>query len=87
MSSFGLFGGGGGGGNALTANPLSQFADTTSAQFAGVISDEVGSGKVILQTSPTLITPVLGVATATSINSAVIGAGLNIYQQQTFGGL
>lgn len=36
-------GGGGGGGDALTTNPLSQFAATTSAQLAGVISDETGS--------------------------------------------
>lgn len=32
--------GGGGGGDALVANPLSQFASTTSSQFKGVISDE-----------------------------------------------
>jgi len=32
-----------GGGDALTANPLSQFASTTSAQLASVISDEIGS--------------------------------------------
>lgn len=31
-------------GDALVANPLSQFASTTSAQLRGVISDEVGSG-------------------------------------------
>jgi len=38
-----------GGGDALTANPLSQFAPTTSAQLKGVLSDELGdaSGKVI----------------------------------------
>ncbi len=42
-----------GGGDALTSNPLSQFASTTSAQFAGVISDETGSGKVVLQTDAT----------------------------------
>jgi hypothetical protein len=36
-----------GGGDALTTNPLSQFAATTSAQLAGVISDENGSGKLI----------------------------------------
>jgi hypothetical protein len=35
-------------GVGLTANPLSQFAATTSAQFAGVISDEIGTGNVIL---------------------------------------
>lgn len=34
----------GGGGDALTTDPLSQFAATTSAQLAGVLSDEVGSG-------------------------------------------
>ena len=33
-----------GGGDALTTNPLSQFASTTSAQLATVISDETGSG-------------------------------------------
>ncbi len=62
--SSGSGGGGGGSGDALTSDPLSQFAATTSAQFAGVISDEVGTGKVILQTSPTLITPLLGTPTS-----------------------
>jgi hypothetical protein len=32
-----------GGGDALVANPLSQFAATTSAQLAGVLSDEAGA--------------------------------------------
>lgn len=35
---------GGGGGDALTSNPLSQFAATTSAQLRGVLSDEIGTG-------------------------------------------
>lgn len=60
--------GGGGGGDALTSNPLSQFAATTSAQLAGVISDETGSGALVFGTSPSLTTPSLGVATATSLN-------------------
>lgn len=34
-------------GYGLTANPLSQFAATTSAQLAGVISDETGSGALV----------------------------------------
>lgn len=34
----------------------------------------VGSGSVVLATSPTLVTPVLGVATATSINGLTISA-------------
>lgn len=63
-----------GGGNALTSNPLSQFAATTSAQLAGVISDETGTGSLVFATSPTLVTPVLGVATATSVNKLTITA-------------
>src|ERR1051325_2930096 len=41
--------GGGGGGDALTSNPLSQFASTTSAQLAGVLSDEQGTGAVVMK--------------------------------------
>ncbi len=57
----------GGGGDALVANPLSQFAATTSLQLKGVISDETGSGALVFATSPALVTPVLGVASATSL--------------------
>jgi hypothetical protein len=63
-----------GAGDALTSNPLSQFAATTSAQLAGVISDETGSGALVFATSPTLVTPVLGVAAATSINKVALTA-------------
>jgi len=48
-----------GGGDALTSNPLSQFAATTSAQLAGVISDETGSGALVFGTSPTITTPAI----------------------------
>lgn len=61
-----------GGGDALTTNPLSQFAATTSLQLKGVISDETGSGALVFATSPSLVTPDLGVATATSINGTSI---------------
>jgi hypothetical protein len=62
-------------GFATTANTLAQFASTTSAQLAGVISDETGSGALVFATSPTLVTPVLGLATGTSVMlSANIGA-------------
>jgi len=47
----------GGGGDALVANPLSQFASTTSAQLAGVISNETGSDALVFATSPSLTTP------------------------------
>jgi hypothetical protein len=53
---------------ALTTD-LSQFAATTSAQLAGVISDETGSGALVFATSPTLVTPTLGEAAATSVTS------------------
>jgi hypothetical protein len=58
-----------GGTVALDVNKLSFFAATTSAELAGVISDETGSGALVFATSPTLVTPVLGVATGTSFNS------------------
>jgi hypothetical protein len=59
---------GAGGTVAYTANKLSVFAATTSAELAGVISDETGSGALVFATSPTLVTPAIGVATGTSFN-------------------
>src|SRR3989338_4243735 len=53
-----------GGGDALVANPLSQFAATTSLQLLGVISDETGSGASVFATSPALVTPDLGTPSA-----------------------
>ena len=43
-----------------TSNNLSVMAATTSAQLAGVISNETGSGSLVFATSPTLVTPALG---------------------------
>ena len=43
---------------ALTANKLSDFAATTSAQLAGVISDKTGSGALVFGTSPTFTTQI-----------------------------
>lgn len=60
---------------AVITNKLSVFAATTSAELAGVISDETGTGKVVLDTSPALVTPALGAATATSV---AIGGGTAI---------
>tara|TARA_R110001606_G_scaffold28530_2_gene90175 strand:+ start:141 stop:2762 length:2622 start_codon:yes stop_codon:yes gene_type:complete len=57
-------GDGAGSGDAKTSNPLSQFAATTSAQLAGVISNETGSGLLVFGTSPTLVTPALGTPSA-----------------------
>jgi hypothetical protein len=40
-------------GIATTAGKLSQFAATTSAELAGVVSDETGSGLLVFATGPT----------------------------------
>lgn len=58
-----------GGGDALVANPLSQFAATTSAQLAGVMTDETGSGALVFATSPTLVTPLLGTPTSGTLTN------------------
>jgi hypothetical protein len=42
----------------VTGTGLNQFASTTSAQLAGVLSDETGSGVAVFGTSPTLTTDV-----------------------------
>ena len=44
----------------LVNNNLGVFAETTSAQLRGVISDESGSGSLVFANSPTLVAPALG---------------------------
>lgn len=56
-----------GGTVAYTSNNLSVFASTTSAQLAGIISDETGSGSLVFATSPALITPTIDNATGISL--------------------
>lgn len=47
----------------------------TSANLAAALTDETGSGAAVFATSPTLVTPNVGVATATSVTmSAASGA-------------
>jgi len=55
-------------GNKPANNKLSAFAATTSAELAGVISDETGSGKAVFSDSPTLVAPKLGEASAEKID-------------------
>lgn len=50
----------------LTSGTLAQFAATTSAQLAGVVSDESGSGSLLFGTSPTIATPAITGGTITS---------------------
>jgi hypothetical protein len=44
---------------ATSGNSLNFFAPTTSAQLAGVISDESGSGALVFNISPSLTTPTI----------------------------
>ncbi len=46
----------------------------SSANLAAAVTDETGSGALVFATSPTLVTPTLGVASATSLNT---GQGAN----------
>jgi parallel beta-helix repeat protein len=62
-------------GNALTSNPLSQFAATTSAQLAGVVSDETGSGALVFATSPTFTTQI---TTPVAYGSSSSGGSLTL---------
>jgi hypothetical protein len=49
-------------------------ATPTSANLASAITDETGSSTLVFSNSPTLVTPTLGVASATSINKVAITA-------------
>jgi hypothetical protein len=56
----------------LAANVATFLATPSSANLAAAITDETGSGAAVFATSPTLITPVLGAATATSLTSGAL---------------
>lgn len=49
-------------------------ATPTSANLAAALTDETGSGAAVFATSPVLVTPTLGAASATSINKVAITA-------------
>jgi hypothetical protein len=71
---------------AKTTDKLSVFAATTSAELAGVISDETGSGLLVFGTSPAITTSLttpstsfdLINTTATAVNFAGAATTLNI---------
>jgi hypothetical protein len=61
-----------------TTSKISALAATSSSELAEVISDETGTGALVFANTPTLVTPVLGAATATTIafGDALIGSNL-----------
>jgi len=63
------------GGTGITAlgTGIATFLGTpSSANLRAAVTDETGTGALVFATSPTLVTPVLGVATATSIATGPI---------------
>ena len=54
----------------VTTDNLSVHAATTSAELAGIISDETGSGALVFGTSPTIATPVISSPKISSTYSA-----------------
>ena len=56
--------------NEIKNGNLRQFASTTSADLAAVLSNETGSGNVVFSTSPVLTTPNLGTPSAAVLSSA-----------------
>lgn len=71
---------------AKTTDKLSVFAATTSAELAGVISDETGSGLLVFGTSPAITTSLTTASTsfdlvntnATTVNFAGAATNLNV---------
>lgn len=61
--------------SGLGANVATFLATPSSANLVSAVTGETGSGALVFATSPTLVTPVLGDATATSI---VVGSGVTI---------
>jgi hypothetical protein len=57
----------------------------SSANLAAAVTDETGTGSLVLATSPTLVTPVLGVATATSINGTTIPSSATLVKTSDTG--
>ena len=57
-------------GNAQTSGNLSQFAATTSAQLAALLTDETGTGPAVFANSPALVTPNLGTPSAATLTNA-----------------
>jgi hypothetical protein len=64
---------------------LAQHTATTSTELRTLISDETGTGSLVFATSPTLVTPVLGVAAATSINGTTIPSSATLIKASDTG--
>lgn len=58
--------------SGLGSNVAAFLATPSSANLATAVTDETGSGALVFATSPTLVTPTLGVATASSLRGGEV---------------
>jgi hypothetical protein len=66
--------------SGLGANVATFLATPSSSNLASAVTDETGSGALVFATSPTLVNPTLGNASATSVNvsgAATVGGVLS----------
>jgi hypothetical protein len=56
--------------SGLGANVATFLATPSSANLISAVTDETGTGALVFATSPTLVTPTLGAATATSVTAS-----------------
>ncbi len=75
----------------LGANVATFLATPSSANLAAAVTDETGTGAVVFANTPTLITPVIGAATGTSLsttgNQVISGTGKQGYAVGAGGGV
>jgi hypothetical protein len=71
----------------LAANVSTFLATPSSANLASAVTDETGSGSLVFATSPTLVSPILGNASATQINVSGLStfAGITTHTASLFG--
>jgi hypothetical protein len=62
--------------SGLAAGMATFLATPSSANLISAVTDETGTGNLVFSNTPTLTTPVLGAATATSINKILFTAPL-----------
>ena len=60
--------------SGLGAGVATFLATPSSSNLLGAVTDETGTGSLVFSTSPTLVTPTLGVASATSLNKVTVTA-------------
>jgi hypothetical protein len=77
--------------SGLGANVATFLTTPSSANLAAVVTDETGSGSAVFANTPTLVTPVIGAATGTSLsttgNQVITGTGKQGYAVGAGGGV